>query len=289
LYSKPYNPGEDFEFPRKEIDYAKSIDNLSISHSIDVEAFKVWDVGKDSLPKFTMPHIESRIITSEQTHQRLIEAQQGYALKKARFWKEMRDEFWQRNEYNFLFQPVGLDQPYIHMHFLSNALVESMEVYVRSAWNLSDENGIDILLGDNNFNKLDSWRTIRDAARMYPDCDLSGGYEPGPHIYYRYVDVCLRVSVDGKMDFDTPLRWCAEFAQSRVECPAIFHLVRDIYQYAAAHIISSLSIFNFLVLATPFLQSALMIFFESFMFGFSGLTGSQVRIAVLYMLHASQG
>jgi hypothetical protein len=147
-----------------------------------------------------MPRIESRIITSKQTHQRLIEAQHGYALKGARFWKEMRDGFCQRNEYSFLFQPVGLDQPTIHMRSLSNAPVESMEAYVRSAWNLPDESGINILLGDNDFNKLDSWRTTRDAIRMYPDCELSGGCEPGPHMYYRYVDVCLRVSINGKME-----------------------------------------------------------------------------------------
>jgi hypothetical protein len=133
LYSKPYNPGEYFQFQRKEIDYANTIDSLFISHSIDLEAFRVFDAGKHGLPKFNMPYIESRIITSEQTHQRLIEAQHGYTMKRARFWKEMRDEFWQRNEYSFLFQLVGLDQPIIHMHFPSNVLVESMEAYVRSA------------------------------------------------------------------------------------------------------------------------------------------------------------
>jgi hypothetical protein len=65
----------------------------------------------------------------------------------------MRDEFWQRNEYSFRFGAVGLDQPKAHIHCLSNTLVESMEAYLRFAWDFLGEKEIAILLGDN---KLDS-------------------------------------------------------------------------------------------------------------------------------------
>jgi hypothetical protein len=197
LYSKPYNPQEDFEFQSKETDYANTIDNLFMPHLTSLEAFRVAEVGKHCLPKYTMPRIESRIITSEQTHQRLIEAQHGYALERAEFWKEMRDEFWQRNEYSFRFEAVGSDQPKTHMHYLSNTLVESMEAYLRSAWDLPGESEIAILLGDN---KLDSWRTIKDAAGVCPDCNVAGTLESGPDIPHRYMYMFLRASIDGKME-----------------------------------------------------------------------------------------
>ena len=82
LYSKPYNPQEDFEFNSKEFDYADTIDGLFMPHFTSLEAFRVAEVGKHRLPKYTIPRIKSRIIILEQTHQRLIEAQHGYALKR---------------------------------------------------------------------------------------------------------------------------------------------------------------------------------------------------------------